>query len=407
MAGNNEYILQLIGKIDKKKTETDVLKSIQEISTAIQGKEAGKIQIKVSTDMKGNEITKVAQTYKDSMGNMVKTNSAFITSEDGVSKKLQGTTELLKDTTRAASSFSAEMGAVIRRTLESAATLGLMYGALNQLRQGVQYIVDLNKEMVSIQLVTGGTKEEIDSLAMGYNALAKEMKLSTKDVAAGSLEFVRQGKTAEETAILIRNSTIMSKLGNMEAADSSEALTSIMNGFKLEAEETGDVVSKLVAIDNAAATSVQELSTAMRYSANSAQQVGVDINHLAAYIGTVSSVTRLSAETIGQAFKTIFARMTSIKDMKAFDGEGEAVNKVEESLLRVGIHLRDSNGKFREMQDVLGEIGDNWENINKEDQLYIAEQIAGKKQNARTQSNLRTKDNYLTKSIFCGNIIFC
>ena len=284
MAGNNEYILQLIGKIDKKKTETDVLKSIQEISTAIQGKEAGKIQIKVSTDMKGNEITKVAQTYKDSMGNMVKTNSAFITSEDGVSKKLQGTTELLKDTTRAASSFSAEMGAVIRRTLESAATLGLMYGALNQLRQGVQYIVDLNKEMVSIQLVTGGTKEEIDSLAMGYNALAKEMKLSTKDVAAGSLEFVRQGKTAEETAILIRNSTIMSKLGNMEAADSSEALTSIMNGFKLEAEETGEVVSKLVAIDNAAATSVQELSTAMRYSANSAQQVGVDINHLSAYI---------------------------------------------------------------------------------------------------------------------------
>jgi hypothetical protein len=60
------------------------------------------------------------------------------------------------------------------------------------------------------------------------------------------LEFVRQGKTAEETAILIKNSTMMSKLGNMEAADATDKLTSIMNGFRLEANETGDVVDKLV-----------------------------------------------------------------------------------------------------------------------------------------------------------------
>ena len=41
---------------------------------------------------------------------------------------------------------------------------------------------------------------------------------------------------------------MMSKLGNMEAAESSEALTSIMNGYKLEAKDTGEVVSKLVSI---------------------------------------------------------------------------------------------------------------------------------------------------------------
>lgn len=99
-----------------------------------------------------------------------------------------------------------------------------------------------------------------------------------------SLEFVRQGKTAEETAILIKNSTMMAKLGNMEMADSSESLTSIMNGFKMEVEETGDAVSKLVAIDNVASTSVKELSTAMRYNANLAKEVGVDFDHLAAYI---------------------------------------------------------------------------------------------------------------------------
>lgn len=255
MAENSEYILHLIGKIDKKKTETDVLKSIQEISTAIQGKDAGKIQIKVSTDLKGNEITKVAQTYRDSRGNMVKTNTSFIVSEDGVSKKLQGTTELLKDTTRAASSFSAEMGAVIRRTLESAATLGLMYGALNQLRQGIQYIKDLDKELTNVQVVTGMSQESVEDLAMGYNGLAKEMGVTTLEVAKGSLEWLRQGKTAEEASELVKSSMILSKLGNLEAAQSTEYLTSTLNGFKLEAKDASDIIDKLIVLDNNAATS--------------------------------------------------------------------------------------------------------------------------------------------------------
>src|SRR5258706_1023236 len=120
--------------------------------------------------------------------------------------------------------------------VESAISFGVIYGALNQIRQGVQYVKDLNKEMVNIQLVTGGSDAEVGKLALSYNELAKNMSVTTLEIAKGSLEFVRQGKTAEETAILIKNSTMMSKLGNMEAAQSSEALTSIINGFKLSAQ---------------------------------------------------------------------------------------------------------------------------------------------------------------------------
>ena len=63
-----------------------------------------------------------------------------------------------------------------------------------------------------------------------------------------SLEFIRQGKNAEETATLIKNSMMMSKLANMSSVESTEALTAIMNGYKLSAEETTSVVDRLVAI---------------------------------------------------------------------------------------------------------------------------------------------------------------
>ena len=48
----------------------------------------------------------------------------------------------------------------------------------------------------------------------------------------------------------------VSKLGNLDAAQSTEYLTSIMNGFKLEVEDVGLVVDKLVDLDNRYSTSV-------------------------------------------------------------------------------------------------------------------------------------------------------
>lgn len=39
---------------------------------------------------------------------------------------------------------------------------------------------------------------------------------------------------------------MLSKLGNIDAATSTDRLTSIMNGFKLEVKDTSTVIDKLV-----------------------------------------------------------------------------------------------------------------------------------------------------------------
>jgi TP901 family phage tail tape measure protein len=51
----------------------------------------------------------------------------------------------------------------------------------------------------------------------------------------------------------------------------------------------------MVAVDNAAATSVKELAEALQRTSNIAQMSGVSFNQLLGYVGTVSSVTRKSA----------------------------------------------------------------------------------------------------------------
>lgn len=96
---------------------------------------------------------------------------------------------------------------------------------------------------------------------------------------------------------------MLSKLGAIDSAQSTEYLTAVLNSYKLETEDAVSVVDKLVAVDNAAATSTAELASALKYSAAIAAENGVTFEQLTSYIAVVSSTTRQSAESIGQALR--------------------------------------------------------------------------------------------------------
>lgn len=276
-------------------------------------------------------------------------------------------------------SWTAGLKNAVKQTAEYALSVGLIYGALSQLKNGIQYITELNKEMTNIRLVTGMNQEEINNLALGYNQLAKDVGATTLQVAQSSTEWYRQGKTIEETNQLIKSSMMLSKLGNVEAAQSTEYLTSIINGFKLEAQEVEDVISKLVALDNAFATSTAEIASAMQRSSVSAQQAGVSLDELASMITVVSDVSRKAPESIGESFKTMFARYQDILAGQV-DEEGQGINNVGKALERVGINIRDATGGFRDFADVLDDLYGKWQDIDEVEQANILKAMAGTRQ---------------------------
>jgi hypothetical protein len=144
------------------------------------------------------------------------------------------------------------LGDAMKITVEFAMTSRLINGAMEAIGNGVQYIKDLDKAMTDVRVVTGMTKDEANSLAKTYNNLAKELGSTTLEIAQGSLEWSRQGKTIEETAQMMKATMMLSKLGNMDSAQATEYLTSTLNGFKLEAKDAVSVVDKLIAVEFAA-----------------------------------------------------------------------------------------------------------------------------------------------------------
>jgi len=161
----------------------------------------------------------------------------------------------MKNTTKDGYGFTSMLDVAIKKVAVWMIATQAVYGSLRKIEEGTQFIKDLNKELTNVQIVTGMTAEEVDRLAVQYNKLAKEMGATTIQVAEGSLEWFRQGKTIEETSELMKSTLMLSKLGNLESAESTEYLTATLNGFKLEAEDASLVVDKLIDLDNQYATS--------------------------------------------------------------------------------------------------------------------------------------------------------
>ena len=61
------------------------------------------------------------------------------------------------------------------------------------------------------------------------------------------------------------------------------------------------------------------------------------------------------------------------------DSEGEEIdyNKVDTALKSIGISLKDAKGQFRDFDDVIVELANKWDGLDKNTQRYIATIMAG------------------------------
>lgn len=366
----------------KTKEQTKFLDDYEEMAAKVDEQIKGKSGKQVEAIRTANNAFKEEITHVRELGKESKATGKDL---EVLAEKGQEVGVKLKGISVGANSIQEwgnRLGAAIKQTIAYTFSIGLMYKAQRLLNDAIRYTVDLNTEMVKIQVlqVEGAkTDTEINALARSYNNLGREMGASTLEIAKGSVEWLRQGRTTAETMELMKSSMMLAKLGAMDSADATNYLTSITNAFKISTEEASSVVDKLIAVDNIAATSAGELATAMRYTSESAALAGVSMEQLISYIGVVSTVTRQNAEMIGQAFKTMFSRMT-LMEGGGKDEEGWTISKVEKALGKVGIEVRNADDSLMAMGNILEQTASKWDTFTDREKTSIATAIAGVRQ---------------------------
>ena len=300
---------------------------------------------------------------------------------DELTAKFAQLQQKVRETNADVQTFGQKLSKTFGSQLRYMLTSMVYMKALQFIRDLYNNVVELDKAMTNLQIASGKTRAEVRELTKGYADLAKQLGATTAEVAESADTWLRQGYAVEESNTLIKNSTMLSKLGQMEAAEASKALTSAMKGYKVEVKDSIGIVDKFTAVDMEAAASAGDIATAMAETATSADIAGISMDKLIGYIATVKEVTQDGAESVGTFYKTLFARMNNVAAGKFVDDEtGEALNDVETVLNELGIALRDANGLFRNSGEVLDEVADRWNEFDNTAQHAIATAFAGTRQ---------------------------
>jgi TP901 family phage tail tape measure protein len=280
--------------------------------------------------------------------------------------------------------------------LQNVTAATVYYAALRAVRQIIRSVTktvtDLDKSFTEIAMVTNLNRKEAWGLVDGYQNLAKEVGTTTSEVAKLAVFFARQGRSASDAFQLTKVAAMAAKVASIDATESANFLTAAINGFGLAIDQAMDVSDKFAALGASSASSYQEMAVALSKVAPSAKVAGVNIDQMLGFLAKGIETTREAPENIGTAFKTVFARMTQLRDFGKTLEEGVAVNTVEEALATAGVALRDNQGNFRAMGDVLTELGYKFEGLTRNQQAYIATALAGTRQQSRLLAVLQDFD---------------
>lgn len=255
--------------------------------------------------------------------------------------------------------------------------------AKTALREAVQTVKELDKYLTEQAMVTGLTREQTYGLVKEYQNLALQCGATTKEIASVATEYMKQGKTVQESLTLTKAAVSAAKVARVSVSDSVNYLTTALNGFRLSAEDAMRVSDKFAAVAASSATDYDELAIALSKVASQANLAGMSIDYTTALLTKGLETTREAPETMGTALKTIIARMRELSDYgETLEGDTD-INNVESQLSYVGIALRDTNGELRSTQDVLDELGKKWDTLNKNQQAAMAKALAGTRQQSR------------------------
>ena len=272
----------------------------------------------------------------------------------------------------------------LKRATGQIAQFAGVYGMLQNTVMQIPYkaitaVKDYDAAMTNMQMATGISNTQAQELMNTYSDMGKQLKVTGVDVATSATEWMKQGKTIEESNKLAQDSIVLSKIGNLSSDDATRTITAAMKSYDLNESQVMDFVDQISAIDMASATDVGGLADAFNEVAANANQAGISTKQLLSYAAVIGETTQEGMSSVGTSLNAIFSRMGNIKlsRLKDYQNGGEDLSNVETVLRGVGISLRDTDGEFRNFGDVLDETAGRWSEFGTVQQRAVAQAFSG------------------------------
>ena len=269
---------------------------------------------------------------------------------------------------------------------------GFQY-VLNSAHGAVQYMRDLDESLTNIRLVTDESKESMREFALYANEAAKNLGNTTVAYTDAALIYAQQGYGLSDQKKLADITLMTANVTGQATGEVSEQMTSLINGYQLKVDEVQGAMDKLAEVANVSAADLEELATATSKVASTANALGVTQDELTAQIATIVSVTREAPENVGNALKTIYARLGDLQMGETLE-DGTNLGNLSGQLEAIGVQVMDASGGMRGMGDIMEDLMAMWDQLDVGTKQALAVKLAGKYQYNRLMALMENDAKY-------------
>lgn len=320
--------------------------------------------------------------------------------QDGVIRTLIGTWDKYNNSMRITESFQEkfskssnfwsglleETGRYVTMTMDVGDVIMWVRG---QFSKAIETFKAYDASLTNVSYTMDLTREGLYDLGSDALDMAEDLALSVEN-AVGIYEiYANMNTTAQEIKDVATPTAILANISGNDTDTTSDQIQGVLQQFNMLEDEVNNVadasmhvvdvladISANVAIDNVKAIGI--MSDAVQAAGAEAYQAGLSFEQLAAISAKVSERTRDDGSSIGNALKTIIVRLSKVGKMPGYADEvsNEELSNASKSLNEIGIQVYESNGEFRQLDVILGELSAKWDTLTDAQKANISYNVA-------------------------------
>lgn len=251
-------------------------------------------------------------------------------------------------------------------------------------KEGIHFITELDDALTDVAYTSDVSKAQLENLGNSAIEMAKDLNTSAKNVLEAVKIYSTANATVDDILRKAKPAIMLSNVSGMSGSESSKTINTALNQFEIEDTEENllDIVDTLQYVSSQLnydfTDAIKEITEGIEASGSVAKNAGLNMQEYSTMVGLAIEKTGMSGSTIGQAYKTIFSRIT-----KASATEGtleEDISAAEKSLRSIGVEVRNSADDFEDLSNTMSDIGEKWDSLTDVQKAKLGYDIAGTRQ---------------------------
>ena len=244
--------------------------------------------------------------------------------------------------------FSAGLKSMATTAARFAPVLGLAgisTAFVMSVRSMVRTAGDFEQSMANVGSVTGGTADEVRRLGQHARRMGMDTIFGAKGAADAMYYLASAGMNTNQIMNALQGTMRLAAATQSDLASTTETVASVISAFGLKAEEADRIANTFAATISASQATMGKLAASMGYVGPVARSLNMSIEETSAILGSLYNAG-IDASTAGTSLR--FAISSIVKP----------TSETIETLDRLGVSLKDSEGKTRPFIEIIRDLGD-------------------------------------------------